>query len=70
MPGMGDGVLFRDVTPETIRAIVDLAGAGSGSPFLSYEARHLGGELARPSAEHGAVASLDGSSSRSGSPSR
>ena len=37
-----------------------VAGAGSGSPLLSVELRHLGGALARAAEGHGALAALEG----------
>ena len=36
-----------------------VAGAGSGSPLLSVQLRHLGGAMARPPANGGATAALD-----------
>ena len=59
VPDAGDGMTLVDVTPETIDALVEVAGAGSGSPLLSVELRQLGGVLADPSPEHGAVGTLD-----------
>jgi hypothetical protein len=59
VPGSGDGMLLADAPAEAIDAMVAVAGPGSGSPLLSVELRHLGGELARPKAGNGALASLD-----------
>jgi FAD/FMN-containing dehydrogenase len=59
VPGEGDGMLIRELTPEAVDAFVAAAGPGSGSPLLSVELRHLGGELARARASHGALASID-----------
>jgi hypothetical protein len=59
VPGAGDGMNLADLTPEAIDALVEVAGAGSGSPLLSVEIRQLGGALAEPSPEHGAVGTLD-----------
>src|SRR5262249_31004135 len=53
VPGAGDGGMLCDLTPEAIEAIVDTV---PGSPLLSVEVRHLGGALAQPSPEHGALA--------------
>ncbi len=39
--------LLADLSPAAIEALVDVAGAGSGSPLLSVELRQLGGALAR-----------------------
>lgn len=39
--------MLADLSPEVINALVDAAGAGSGSPLLLVEIRQLGGALAR-----------------------
>ena len=39
--------MLSDLTPEAIDALVEVAGAGSGSPLLTVELRQLGGALAR-----------------------
>jgi len=59
VPGAGDGLSLDDVTPETINALVAVAGPGSGSPLVSVELRQLGGAVAEESPEHGAVGALD-----------
>ena len=59
VPGAGDGLNLIDVTPETIDAVVAVAGPGSGSPLLSLELRQLGGAISEPSPEHGAVGTID-----------
>jgi FAD/FMN-containing dehydrogenase len=59
VPGVGDGMLLRDFTEEAIDAIVGAAGAGSGSPLLSVEVRHLGGALGRMEPGHGALATIE-----------
>jgi hypothetical protein len=46
---------------ETLDALVDAAGPGSGSPLVMVELRQTGGALARGAAHHGALASLPGS---------
>ena len=56
VPGAGDGMLLADVTRETIDALVATV---DGSPLLSAEIRHLGGELGRVRPGAGALASLD-----------
>ena len=43
--------LLGDLTPQAIDALVKLAGAGSNSPLIALELRHLGGALARPPAD-------------------
>jgi hypothetical protein len=59
VPRAGDGMLLADLPAEAVDAFVAAAGPGSGSPLVSAEIRHLGGALARPAAEHGALASID-----------
>ena len=39
--------LLSDLSPGAIDALVEVAGAGSGSPLLNVEVRQLGGALAR-----------------------
>jgi FAD/FMN-containing dehydrogenase len=60
VPGLGHGVLLDDLSAEAIGALVRVAGAGSGSPLLSVELRHVGGALARPQPGHGALGAIDG----------
>jgi FAD/FMN-containing dehydrogenase len=48
VPCAGEGMVLRDLPPEAVHALVRVPGAGSGSPLLSLEVRHLGGALARP----------------------
>ena len=45
----------RELPAEAVDAFVRVAGAGSGSPLLSVELRHLGGALATPQARQGAL---------------
>jgi FAD/FMN-containing dehydrogenase len=59
VPAFVDGWLLADLPSAAIDALVEAAGAGSGSPLLSVELRHLGGALADAAADHGALASLD-----------
>ncbi|HXV34418.1 MAG TPA: FAD-binding oxidoreductase, partial [Gaiellaceae bacterium] len=61
VPGAGDGVSLDELTPETVNALVAVAGPGSGSPFVSVELRQLGGAVAEPSPHHGAVGTIDAS---------
>lgn len=58
-PGLGDGTMLAEFPAEAVDALVAAAGPGSGSPLLSVEIRHMGGALARPSAEDGVVGALD-----------
>jgi len=60
VPGFGDGMLLSDFDDAAIDSLVRVAGAGSGSPLLSVEVRHLGGALARKSPGAGALATIDG----------
>jgi hypothetical protein len=59
VPGVGDGVMLSRLEPETVDALLRVGGPGSGSPLLSLEVRHLGGELGRAKPEHGALASIE-----------
>jgi FAD binding domain/Berberine and berberine like len=59
VPGVGDGMLLGDLDDEAIDALVAAAGAGSGSPLLSVEVRHLGGALSRREPGQGALAAID-----------
>jgi FAD/FMN-containing dehydrogenase len=60
VPGLGDGSLLGELPADAAEALIDVAGADSGSPLLSVQLRHLGGALARPPADGGATAALDG----------
>jgi FAD/FMN-containing dehydrogenase len=59
-PGVGDGGMLDVFPGEAVEALVASAGPGSGSALLSVEVRHLGGALARPSTDAGALSHLDG----------
>jgi hypothetical protein len=59
VPGMGDHMLLTDLTPAGIEKTVAAVGAGSSSPLLSVEFRHLGGEMARARRGNGATAAID-----------
>jgi hypothetical protein len=59
VPGTAEGLLLRSLPAEAIEEIVSVAGAASGSPFVSFEVRHLGGQLGRPHPENGALAAVD-----------
>jgi hypothetical protein len=60
VPGAGDGAVIDHLDARAVDELDRVAGAGSGSPLLSVEVRHLGGELQRPRAENGAIASIEG----------
>jgi hypothetical protein len=59
VPGLGHHRLIGDLPDEAIDAFVDLVGPDAGSPLLLAELRHLGGALARPAADGGALSKLD-----------
>ena len=59
VPGAGDGMLLGDFPEAAIDELVAAAGAGSRSPLLSVEVRHLGGALARIHPGHGALATIE-----------
>jgi hypothetical protein len=59
VPGLGHHRLLADLPDEAIAAFVDAAGPEAGSPLLLAEVRHLGGALARPAENGGALSSLD-----------
>ncbi|WP_254431388.1 FAD-binding oxidoreductase [Agromyces sp. Marseille-P2726] len=45
VPGAGDGMSLRELSPAAVRAFVAAVGPESGSALLSAEIRHLGGAL-------------------------
>lgn len=55
---MSNSILLGELAPETIDALLAVAGPGSGSSVLVAEIRHLGGAVARPA--DAAVATLPG----------
>jgi FAD/FMN-containing dehydrogenase len=59
VPNAGDGMLLSELSADAVDALIGIAGAGSGSPLLSVELRHLGGALRNASASNGALSSLD-----------
>jgi hypothetical protein len=59
VPGKGDGMLLESVSEETVEALVAATTGEAGTALLSTEVRHLGGAIARPAADHGALASID-----------
>lgn len=59
VPAVGDGALLADLPPDAIETLVRIAGTGVGSPLLSVEVRHLGGELARARPGGGARSKVD-----------
>ena len=59
VPAAGDGGLLSALPAEAVDGVVQAAGPESGTVLLSVELRHLGGALAEPSPEHGAVGEID-----------
>jgi FAD/FMN-containing dehydrogenase len=59
VPGAADGMLLDNFPEEAVDALVAAAGAGSGSPLLSVELRHIGGAMRRAEPGHGALASIE-----------
>jgi FAD/FMN-containing dehydrogenase len=57
VPFAGDGMLLSQLPADAVDAVVGIA--GSGSPLLSVEVRHLGGALANASAANGVLSSID-----------
>jgi hypothetical protein len=47
MPVIDKGMLLADLSDETVRRLLDVAGPGSGSPQIMLEIRQLGGAYAR-----------------------
>jgi hypothetical protein len=60
VPGLGHHRVINELPDEAIDAFVEAAGPESGSPLLLAELRHLGGALARPADNGGALNKLDG----------
>lgn len=58
--GFADGLLLSEFDDRAIDSLVRVAGAGSGSPLISVEVRHLDGALARKSPGAGALARIEG----------
>jgi FAD/FMN-containing dehydrogenase len=59
VPFAGDGMLLSELPVDAVDALVGITGAGSGSPLLSVEVRHLGGALSNASSSNGALSSID-----------
>jgi FAD/FMN-containing dehydrogenase len=58
-PAFGRHALLTDLPEAAIDALLEAAGPGTDSPLLAVELRHLGGALARPASDGGALSSLD-----------
>jgi hypothetical protein len=59
VPYAASGQMLDELSPAAIDAITEAAGPGSGSPLLSLELRQLGGALAEPPPDAGALATVD-----------
>ena len=57
-PSVSNSTMLAELSPDTVDALLAVAGPESGSSVLAAEIRHLGGALTRPA--DGAVASLPG----------
>jgi FAD/FMN-containing dehydrogenase len=60
LPYTSSGHLMSELPAEAADRVIELGGAGSGSPLAMIEFRHLGGALARSAPHHGANAALNG----------
>jgi FAD/FMN-containing dehydrogenase len=58
VPALSGHQLLGDLSSAAIDTLVDAAGPDSGSPLLSVEFRQLGGALAKPRPDAGALAGL------------
>ena len=56
-PGAGDGQLLDTIDRDFVDRVVEHT---VGSPLISVEIRHLGGEVARSRSDHGALGSFEG----------
>jgi FAD/FMN-containing dehydrogenase len=59
VPAQGDGALLADFPAAAIDALIAVAGPDADTPLASIEVRHLGGALARPAPDGGALAEID-----------
>jgi hypothetical protein len=59
VPGKGDSMLLRELPAELVDEFVAASTGPSGSAVLSAEIRQLGGAIARPAPEHGALGSIE-----------
>ncbi|HEY7266847.1 MAG TPA: FAD-binding protein [Solirubrobacterales bacterium] len=60
VPGLGHHSVLGELSGEAMDAFYEVAGPESDSPLLLAELRHLGGALARPAENGGALDKLDG----------
>jgi hypothetical protein len=59
VPAVGHHAMLGELPAAAVDALIEVAGADSGSRLIGVELRHLGGALARPSGDHGALGALD-----------
>jgi FAD/FMN-containing dehydrogenase len=59
-PAVSDAAMLGSLPPDGIDALLSAAGPGSGTSLLFTELRQLGGALARPAQDGGALPCLDG----------
>jgi FAD/FMN-containing dehydrogenase len=59
-PAISASCMLRELTPEAVDSMLEVAGPGSGSPLLMVELRHLGGALGRRAPHAGALGSFAG----------
>jgi FAD/FMN-containing dehydrogenase len=60
LPYTSSGQLMSELPAEAADTVIEIGGAGSGSPLAMIEFRHIGGALARSAPHHGANAALNG----------
>ena len=60
VPGLTQHAVLRELTAETVDALVELAGPGSDSPLLMVGTRQVGGALSRVPDGAGALGAVDG----------
>jgi FAD/FMN-containing dehydrogenase len=60
VPFASSTVMLQDLDDEAVQAVLDNFGANSTSSILQFEVRQLGGALARPAVDGGALSHLNG----------
>ncbi|RZU66921.1 FAD/FMN-containing dehydrogenase [Microterricola gilva] len=60
VPAVGDGINLEELPRAAIDAVLTLAGPDAASPLLAVDIRHVGGQLAIPAPDGGAVNSMPG----------
>jgi hypothetical protein len=58
-PCVVDGTLLHSLPPDAVDAFCALTGPGSGSVLIANEIRHMGGALARPATDGGALSHVN-----------